>query len=142
MAEPAMQMDEALARLDAMRRQVELGSRNLEFAEAMLAETRRAHATLVALASANEGDEILLPVGASTFVTAKVTSPSSVLLGVGSGYSAQRPTQEAAALLEQKQKDLESECDRIGRDLMELRHAADELQDAIESAMGQGQQPS
>jgi prefoldin alpha subunit len=140
MAREAVDVDEALQHLDAYRRQIELVGRNLELLHAVRAEANRARTALEGWQDQTPDSEIMVPLGANTFVHAKVGQPDTILLGVGRGYSAQRPTAEAITWLQKREKELDAEADQTSQGLFRLRQEAAQLQELIEEAYADMQQ--
>lgn len=138
--EDGVDFDEAVARLDAYRRQIELGTRNLELLQSLYSDASRARRTLESWKDEKEGAEVMVPLGANTYVRAQVGQTEKVLLGVGRGYSADRPTEEAIAWLEKREKELSEEADRTSQRVFELRQEAATLQEALEQAVAQQRQ--
>lgn len=136
----ALDFEEAVARLDAYRRQIELGNRNLELLQSLYSDARRARQTLEGWKDEDDGAEVMVPVGANTYVRASVTKTDTALLGVGRGYSAERPTAEAISWLEKREKELNEEADRTSQRVFELRQDAAQLQEVLEQAAAQAQQ--
>ncbi len=129
--------EEAVARLDAYRRQIELGSRNLELLQSLYSDANRARRTLEGWKDEEDGAEAMVPLGANTYVRAWVNQTDKALLGVGRGYSAERPTAEAIAWLEKREKELSAEAERTNDRLFELRQEAAQLQEVLEQAAAQ-----
>ena len=67
------ELRQALATLETMKVQLDAMAQQARFFQLSLEETMRAHDTLDAFAKAKEGDEVLVPAGASSFVIATVT---------------------------------------------------------------------
>lgn len=138
--EEGIDFEEAVARLDAYRRQIELGNRNLELLQSLYSDASRARRTLEGWKDEEDGAEVLVPLGANTYVRAAVTKTGKALLGVGRGYSAERPTPEAIAWLEKREKELSKEADQTSQRLFELRQEAAQLQEILEQAAAAAQQ--
>jgi prefoldin alpha subunit len=137
----ASDVQEAIARLEAYRRQIELASRNLELLQTLYSEASRARTTLEGWKDQPEGSDILLPIGSTTFVHAKVGRSDKVILGLGRSYAAERDTADAVAWILKREEELRTELERMTQSAVRLQAEADQLQDAIEAAMGQGARP-
>lgn len=140
MAQETIDVDEALQHLDAYRRQIDLVGRNLELLQAVRTETNRARTALEGWKDQEPGAEIMVPLGANTFVHAQVGEPAKILLGVGRGYSAERSTEEAIVWLSKREKELDVEADQTIQGLFRLRQEAAQLQELIEEAYANMQQ--
>ena len=87
---------QAMATLEAYKVQLDAMAQQSNFFKLSLEETMRARDTLRAFANANEGDEILVPAGASSFVIATVTSKKKAIVGIGNKVSIDMDLTEAA----------------------------------------------
>jgi prefoldin alpha subunit len=141
MAEEGEDVNQALARLDAYRRQMELVGRNLSLLEALWTEAARARTTLEAWKDQPQDAETLVPLGSNTFVHAKVGAADHVILGIGRGYATQRPVTDAIASLAAREKDLRKQADAMGQAALDLQAEAAQLQAAIEDAMAGAREP-
>ena len=90
------ELRQALATLETMKVQLDAMAQQARFFQLSLEETMRAHDTLDAFAKAKEGDEVLVPAGASSFVIATVTSKRKAVVGIGNKVSIDMDLDEAA----------------------------------------------
>jgi prefoldin alpha subunit len=82
MAEENLQV--AVGRLEMHREQLEALARQSEVLRLTLEEYRRAQETLRRYKDTPDDSEMLVPVGGSSFLYAKVSSPDRALVGIGS----------------------------------------------------------
>jgi len=101
--EEARQM---MAALELYRGQLESLAEDQKVIQLSLEETIRAKETLRRCKDADEGSEILVPVGGGSFVYAKVSSRDRVLLGLGSGVTAEKSIDDAVETMEERIKEL------------------------------------
>lgn len=89
------ELRQAMAALDAYKMQLDAMSQQSQLLRISLEEAMRARDTLRAFDTAKEGDEILVPTGASSFITAKVTSKRKAIVGIGNRLSVEKDLGEA-----------------------------------------------
>jgi len=101
--EEARQM---MAALELYHSQLESLAEDQKVIQLSLEETIRAKETLRRYKDADEGSEILVPVGGGSFVYAKISSHDRVLLGLGSGVTAEKSIDDAVEIMEERIKEL------------------------------------
>ncbi|MDO5853148.1 MAG: prefoldin subunit alpha [Thermoplasmata archaeon] len=94
------ELRQALALMDAYKDRVEAMSRQVQVLRVSLDEVTMALEAVKAFKDAKEGDEIMVPVGASSFIPVKVTGNRTVVTGIGSGISIQKTADESIEYLE------------------------------------------
>ena len=94
------ELRQALAILETYNAQLEALNRQVRLLQVSLDDTTRARESFKALADAKEGDEILIPVGASSFIRAKVTDKKTAIVGIGNRISAEKDLAEAAEFMD------------------------------------------
>ena len=94
------ELRQALALMDAYKERVEAMSRQVQVLRMSLEEVSLALEAVKAFKDSKEGDEIMVPIGASCFIPVKVTGNKTVVTGVGTGISIQKTSQESIDYLE------------------------------------------
>jgi len=89
------ELRQALAVLDSYNKQLENLNRQAQMLQASMDDLLRARETLRALKEAKEGDEVLLPIGASSFVNVNVAEKTKVIVNVGTRVSVEKTVDEA-----------------------------------------------
>lgn len=120
------EMRQAMGAMEAYKAQLEAINEQGQLLQMSLEDYSRAKDTLEAVAKSKDGDEVLMPVGGSAYVYATVRRSDRVLVGVGSGVSMDRPTEEAITTVEA----------RIG-ELMDAMKKVSESRTVLESKMQQ-----
>jgi prefoldin alpha subunit len=111
-------------RAERARQQLQLLQRNADGLGLVIQERERALATLRGL---GHGDEIMIPVGAGTFLRGRVADSKKLLRSVGGGVVLERSTSEAIAELEKESEELQAQTQRI---VAAAQRVADEADDA------------
>lgn len=117
--------------LETYNAQLENLSRQVSVLRATREETLRASRALTALAAAKEGEEVLIPVGASAMVRVKVTG-KDVVTGIGRGVSIERPASEAAEKMEQDRAEVETALQEAVATMQEIQGYVRELTTAVQ----------
>lgn len=112
-ADLGAQLQEAFATAQELEQRLTVTSRQLEVVEELLTEKRQARDTVEAWREAAEGDEILIPVGGSTFIPAKVARTDLVIKGVGAGYALEHAPEKALAALKEEIEALEKDVNTL-----------------------------
>lgn len=111
-------------RAERARQQLQLLQRNADALGLVVQERERALATLRGL---GQSEEIMIPVGAGTFLRGRVADRKRLLRSVGGGVVLERSTNEAVAELEKEIEELEAQAQRI---VEAAQRVADEADDA------------
>ena len=134
------ELRQALTILDSYRSQLEALTRQARLLQATYEETMGARMTLNAFEAAAEGDEILVPIGASSFVNAKVTGKRTAVVGIGNRLSVEKDITAAAAQMDAALSELSEALKKSSSALNEMELAAGNLQAAIQSEYQRRQQ--
>jgi prefoldin alpha subunit len=70
-------------------------------------DLRYAQTTLDGLEKENEKSEILVPVGGTSYIRARLDNPNQVIVGMGAGVSVEKTREEAKAIIKRRLEDLE-----------------------------------
>jgi prefoldin alpha subunit len=70
-------------------------------------DLRYAQTTLEGLEKENEKSEILVPVGGTSYIRARLDNPNQVIVGMGAGVSIEKTREEAKGIIKKRLEDLE-----------------------------------
>ncbi|MDN5357196.1 MAG: prefoldin subunit alpha [Candidatus Methanomethylophilaceae archaeon] len=132
---------QALQVLESYKGQMETLSRQINILQVSLEESVRARETLKAFADAKEGDEVLVPIGASVFVAAKVTGSREAIVGIGNRVSIDKDLTEATEYLGSGVVEIQEALKKASAAFSEMQSAANNLADAI-NAEYEARQPA
>ncbi len=127
------ELRQAMAILDAYNAQMESLERQVRLLQSTLEETTRARESLRALTEAKEGDDILVPIGASSFIQAKVTGKKTALVGIGNRYAVEKELDDAMSFMDGNSKEVSETLRRALSTLEEIEKMATELTMAVQS---------
>jgi prefoldin alpha subunit len=133
MPEGPRDAQEAALTLELYQRQLDAVSRQIEFLQGVYDEILRAKRTIEGLDEA-VNHEVLVPMGASTFMAGKVDPSAKVIVGIGAGYATERTRKEALVLLEQRGQQAESELQSMMQTAVRLQQEAARLSEGFDES--------
>jgi len=74
---------------------------------AAMTDLTYANMTLEDIEKEKEDAELLVPIGGSAYVKAKLANPDKVVVGLGAGVSVEKPLQEAKTIVKERLDELE-----------------------------------
>jgi len=98
----------------------------LEFVRAAISEVTVAHDTIDGLKKLQDGDSVLVPVGAGSYIRMSIADSKKLVMGIGAG----------AAL----EKDVGGSVDDLKNRLQDLEKARTAIQQQLEQTLGRYQQ--
>jgi len=122
-----------MAILEAYGAQLEALNRQARLLQVSLEDTARARESFKALAEAKEGDDILIPVGANSYVHAKATDKKKVIVGIGNRISAEKDLDEAIAFMDVTAGELSQALKETIGTIAEIEQMADQLTAAVQN---------
>lgn len=118
-------LENAKAQLDALSKQQQLIQLAIE-------EHVRARETIKKVTQGAPGDEVLIPVGADSYIYAKISDRKDGVVGVGSGVSIQRKPEDAEKYLEGKIDDLTQAFKKVADRASQTEAMIEELSARLE----------
>ncbi|MGI5965086.1 MAG: prefoldin subunit alpha [Candidatus Methanomethylophilaceae archaeon] len=125
------ELRQALQVLESYKEQMDALSRRISVLQISLEETFRARETLRQFSEAKEGDEILVPVGASVFVRAKVTGSDSAIVGIGNRVSVEKKLSDAEDYMNSGYTEIEEALRTASKALNDMSTIANNLAETI-----------
>lgn len=126
-----MTKDEELTRCMAMIEQYKEQMNSLDmqasYIQAAIMEYNKAKITLDQLNKTSKNEEILLPIGGSTFLKASATDPSKVLFDIGAGIVCEKTSEDAIKKIDLRIEDLQKTQERLTTIMQNLQNEATEV---------------
>lgn len=129
------QIREIVARAQVLQQQLDLLQQQARLVQASIDDIDGAIKALSSLEGQEAGHEMLVPIGAGSFVHAAVSKPGTVLVGLGAGVSVERSIADARAIFQSRRTDLEKvlaettgAMNRAANELMRLQQEAQKYQ--------------
>ena len=126
------ELRQAARTLDSYNQQLENISRQIRLLQASRDETVRASRTLEALADAKEGDEVLIPIGASSFVTVKVTDKKTAVVGIGNQISVDKEYSDAKDFMDRNSAEISDAIQKSVAAMQEIQQYTEDLAAAVQ----------
>jgi len=102
-----------LSLIEYYKQQLESIDMQLQYLQSTLADYQRAKITVEQLHAVDENSELLIPVGAGTFVNGSLKNASNVLIGVGAGIVIEKTVDEAVLKLEERIKRIQENLEKM-----------------------------
>jgi len=125
-------LNENVAMMDMARAQMEALGRQQELLQLAIEEHSRAKETIEHLAKRQRGEDILVPVGADSFIYADVSDMRDAIVGVGSGVAIRRTPEEATRILQAKIEDLSEALHKVTEKASEVEGVIQQLSQKIQ----------
>jgi prefoldin alpha subunit len=126
------ELRQMLALMDNYKNRTEALSRQVQVLRSTLDEVNMANESIKALMAAKEGDEIMVPIGASSFMNVKVTSNKNIIVGVGSGLSVEKTPEDANKYMEANAAELSEALKKTVDALQEVQQALSTVSEAVQ----------
>ena len=126
------ELRQAARTLDSYNQQLENISRQIRLLQASRDETVRASRTLEALADAKEGDEVLIPIGASSFVTVKVADKKTAVVGIGNKISVDKEYSDAKDFMDRNSAEISDAIQKSVAAMQEIQQYTEDLAAAVQ----------
>jgi len=131
-----------IAVLDQYREQIEAIAQQQEMIRISLEEHMRARETLTRYGDAGKGAEVLVPIGANSFLVAESKDVSKAFVSVGSDLLVYDDIEAQLARLDARIKSITEAANAIGQRLGDLQRRAEAhgaaVQDLYERLQGEG----
>jgi prefoldin alpha subunit len=102
-----------LTLIEYYKQQLESIDLQLQYLRSTLAEYQRAKMTIEQLHAVDENAELLIPVGAGTFMNGSLKNASNVLIGVGAGIVMEKTVDDAVIKLEERIKRIQENLEKM-----------------------------
>ncbi len=126
------ELRQMLALMESYKNRTEALSRQVSVLRSTLDEVNMANESIKTLMAAKEGDEILIPIGASSFMTVKVSSNKNIIVGIGSGISAEKTPEDANKYMEANAAELTEALKKTVEALNEVQQALTTVSEAVQ----------
>lgn len=129
--------------LETAKAQLEGLMRQQQLIQLAVDEHVRARETIKQLAKGSPGDEVLVPLGAESYIHSKISDDRDVVVGVGSGVSLKRSAEDAEKILDGKIDDLsrafKSVTDKAAQTEALIQELSEKVQSQVDLLQSAGQ---
>ena len=126
------ELRQMLALMESYKNRTEALSHQVNVLRSTLDEVNMAHESIKALLAAKEGDEIMVPIGASSFMNVKVASNKNIIVGIGSGISVEKSPEDASQYMEANAAELTEALKKTVDALNEVQKALSTVSEAVQ----------
>jgi len=126
------ELSQSMEALEMAKLRLENMSKEAEILQMSLNEHIRALETLKAYAKVGEGKDILVPIGAGTFLPARSTGAGSALVSIGVGLTVEKKLDEAVEALEKSAGEVELEERKLLQEMKNLEKQAQLLSQRVQ----------
>ncbi len=129
------QIRELIARIQINQQRMDALQQQASLVQMSLNDLDNALKALSTLEGKGEGQEILVPIGAGSYVHTKLADPDKVIIGLGAGVSVERNFADSRGIIQSRRTELEkallettSAMDQVGQELARLQQEAQKYQ--------------
>ena len=105
--------------------------------DAYLRELTVAKTTIESLENLNVGDELLIPIGGSSFLRASIIDKDNVVVGIGAGITVEKPVRDAIALLDSRINEVSRARAEVERQLVQVYQRMEQVRGEVQKILGQ-----
>lgn len=127
---------ELALRGESLRAQLSALEAQREYVLDLSGEARRSLNALEHLASAQDGDDVLIPLGGGAFVHGRLANARVALSSLGSGVHAEVPTAEARDRMRARAESLDAAAQTLTRDVSRLADEMARINAVLEQVYG------
>jgi prefoldin alpha subunit len=130
---------EAAAMVETARAQLEALARQQEIIRLTIDEHSRARDTITMMSSGAAGEDVLVPIGADSFVHAKISDNKNAVIGIGANVSFQHAPEEAAKLMDARIDELNRAFHKISDRMEQTEQSAAQLSEKVQRFYAQSE---
>lgn len=125
------ELQQKVSTLEAMRNEVEALQQQKQMLDEYIKRHDEAKETMKNYREEEAGTEVLVPIGADSYIYTEVSNNEEVLIGLGAGLSAERGIDDALDIIERKKEKIEDDKEELEEQIEDLNGKADELEDEV-----------
>jgi prefoldin alpha subunit len=108
------------------------------YIQAAIADYNKAKMTIEQLSKTKKGEEILLPIGGSTYIKAATIDSSQVLFDIGAGVVTEKSLDDAINNIDKRIGDLQKTLERLVEIIQNLQNEAAEVSQKAQNLISEG----
>jgi len=132
--------EEELRKLSVEMRYLEQTAETLQqrigMVNAAIADMTYANATLEGLEQEKENAELLVPIGGSSYIKAKLSNSDKVIIGLGAGVSVEKPLPEAKSMLKERLDELQKSSAAAQQQFSQVAERINSGRNRLETLLG------
>ena len=108
------------------------------YVQAAIQDYVKAKITVEELSKADDGSEVLIPIGGSTYVTAVAKNTSKLLFDIGAGVVTEKTCEDTIKMLDKRIEKLQQTQEKIASMVQQLQNEAAEVSDKAQKILSEG----
>lgn len=128
-----------LTLIEYYKQQLESIEMQLQYLQSTLMDYQRAKMTVEQLSAVDDNSDVLIPIGAGTFVNGSLKNASNVLIGVGAGIVIEKPVDEAMGKLDERIKRIQENLEKMASLGQKIQCDAEDLSRKTQQMMEETQ---
>jgi len=109
----------------------------ISMVNAVVTDLTYASMSLEGLEKEKESSELLVPIGGSSYIKARLESPDKVIVGMGAGVSVEKTLQEAKEIIKKRLENLEKTRMSLQQQLAQVAEKVSEGRERFESLVAE-----
>lgn len=130
------ELREVVLRGEQLRQQLAAMEGQRDLVIDLVGDARRALGTLEHLTTAKEGEETLVPLGAGSFIHARIHDPTHAITNLGSGIHAELPVADARDRMKARVENLDSAMSNLNKDINRVAEELARINAVLEQVYG------
>ncbi len=127
------ELRQAMGALESYQQQLDNVTRQVRLLQASRDEASRADQTFQTLAATKAGGQVLVPVGATSFVNVIVAPDTKAIVNIGSQTSTSKDLKDASAFMQDSIKEIQGALSKALAAMQELQTYTQELGQAVQA---------
>jgi prefoldin alpha subunit len=140
MAENKEDAEKLLFQYEQHKAQIEALQEGINFIDSSLIQMDATIETLNGAGAMGKKNEVLLPVGADSFLSANITDTKYAIVGIGGGVAVKKTIKEAVVEIEERKIELEKIREERAKTLEKIIRAAQEMAPRVQELMSKTQE--
>ena len=126
--------------LRILEQNVETLQSRINMINTVITDVTYANMTLKGLKKQEKNAELLIPIGGSSYIKAKLGTSDKITVGLGAGVSVEKTLQEAKEIISKRLEDLEKTKDTFQQQLLKVVERINQNKGELETLAGKLQQ--
>ena len=137
-----MKQDEDLSKymmiIENCKEQLNSLDMQYSYLQAAIADYTKARITIEHMNKNNEGSDILIPIGGSTYINATLKDTSKVLYDIGAGIVTEKKSEEAIKKIDERIENLQKTQERLTTMAQQIQMEASEASNKAQQLLAEG----
>ena len=116
-----------LTQIEQYKEQINTLEMQSSYIQSAILDYNKAKITLENLNNADKDNNVLIPIGGSTFINAKAADTSKVLFDIGNGIVTEKNYDDAIKKIDERTEDLQKTQENIVSMIQKLQYEAEEI---------------